>query len=48
MLSLLLQIVQLKYKIEEETQKNNKLKKQLMALQEDIERIVSIVMIAQK
>lgn len=39
----LLQILRLKYQIEEEIQKNNKLKKQLTSLQEDIERTVSIV-----
>lgn len=48
MFSLLLQILQLKYKVEEEIQKNNKSKKQLMSLQEDIERTVSIVMTMQK
>lgn len=42
MFSCLLQILQLKYKIEEEIQKNNTLKKQLMSLQEDIDRTVSI------
>jgi len=37
------QILQLKFKIGDETRKNNKLKKKIIALQEDMERTVSIV-----
>ena len=40
---LFLQISQLKCQIEDERQKNKKSKEKVMALQEDIERSVSIV-----
>lgn len=48
MFSCFLQILQLKLKIEEGIQKNNKLKKQLVSFQGDIERTVSIVVPVQK
>lgn len=45
---LLWQILQLKFQIDDEMQKNKKLKEKLIGLQEDIEKTVSIVTIVLK